>query len=272
MKRLIVMSTLALSSLWAMALPTVDEVQAEVRQGRYAQAEVMMKEVVTAKPGSAKGRYVYAEILAHNGKRDQALQEVKLARQLDPAISFTEPEKFRSFEQSLQRGNGAASPSAMNAPTVFGKSSPAASSGVPAWLWGVGGLAVAMLVWRMVSRRARQAAPSYGGPAYANGAPGYGGQPMGPVGGGGSGMLGAGLAGVGGFAAGMLAEKLLHGDHDNSSGSSHSNVSSSSDVGGLTPGYFDNDSGGSASSGGDIDFGSGGDWGGGDSSSGGGDW
>lgn len=280
MKRMIVLLTLALSSLWAMALPTVDEVQTEIRQGRYAQAETMMKEVVAARPNSARGHYVYAEILAHNGKREQAVQEVQLARQLDPAITFTEPAKFQAFEKSLQGSGDRRSPAAaVTSPTVGGKSAPAAasSSGIPAWLWGLGGLAVAMLVWRMISRRT-QPQPAYGNPAYASqpgyGQPGYG-QPMG--GGAGSGMLGAGLAGVGGFAAGMLAEKYLHGSSNNgqsdtaSQGNSHNNASAQ-DEGGLIPGYFDNDSN-NRGGGGDIDFGNGDDWGGSsDSGGGGGDW
>ena len=61
----------------------------------------MMREVVAAKPGSAKAHYVYAEILAHDGKIALAAEEAQKARLLDPDVKFTDPEKFRSFEAAL---------------------------------------------------------------------------------------------------------------------------------------------------------------------------
>jgi hypothetical protein len=240
MKRVIVLLTLALCALGAVALPTVEEVQNEVRQGRHAQAETLMKEVVAARPNSAKGHYVYAELLAHNGKREQALQEVQLARQIDPELRFTTPEKFRAFEQSLQRQ---ASPSPAPA------HAPAASRGIPTWVWGIAGLALAILVWRKFSNRQAQGAAHAGsmGTGYPQGP--MGGPGGGPMGNGGNGMLGAGLAGVGGFAAGMLAEKLLNGQDAHAAPTPDN---------GLAPGHFDE----RADPAQGIDFGSGGDWGG----------
>ena len=55
MKKLMVSVALATLSLLAWALPTLQQVEAEVQQGRYAQAESMMREVVAAKP-AARGR------------------------------------------------------------------------------------------------------------------------------------------------------------------------------------------------------------------------
>jgi len=68
MKKLIVSVALAGLSVLAWALPTLQQVEAEVGRGNYAQAESMMREVVAAKPGSARAHYIYAEILAHQGK------------------------------------------------------------------------------------------------------------------------------------------------------------------------------------------------------------
>ena len=73
---------------------------------------------------------------------------------------------------------------------------------------------------------------------------------------GGSGLLGTGLAAAGGFAAVMLAEKMLEGDHGRE-------VVREVDRGGLQPGMFD-DAPNAAAQGLEsrsIDFGSGGDWG-----------
>lgn len=103
MKRwLLTMSLVFLASV-AHALPTLADVEAEVQKGNYVQAQSMMHEVVTAKPGSAKAHYVYAEVLAHNDDFAQASQEAALAKQIDPALKFTQPEKFNAFEQLLER-------------------------------------------------------------------------------------------------------------------------------------------------------------------------
>ncbi|SHM95605.1 tetratricopeptide repeat protein [Rhizobacter sp. OV335] len=275
MKRLLAMLAfvaMGLVSAAAFALPSVTDVQAEVQKGNYAQAETLMRDVVAAKPGSAKAHYVYAEILAHNKRYEFALQEVRLAKQLDPAIGFTQPEKFKSFEQLLEReqrgasvgGNatgGNTAGTAMQAPRAVEQR----SSGIPGWIWGAGFAVIAVLLWRMFS--ARRAQPMT--PAYAGGMPtgGYG-PNYSPMGGGtGSGMLGTGLAAAGGFAAGMLAEKMLDGHRDGGS----SSASHASD-GGLTPGYFDNGAADELSNR-SVDFGSGGDWdsgGGGGGSDGGG--
>src|SRR3979411_2376301 len=103
MKKLIAAVALATLSVLAWALPTLQEVEAQVRQGNYPQAESMMREVVAAKPDSARAHYVYAEILAHEHKLAQAVEEAKTARTIDPDVKFTDPEKFRTFEASLLR-------------------------------------------------------------------------------------------------------------------------------------------------------------------------
>ena len=281
MKRILLSLLLLAASALAFALPSVEAVQAEVKAGRYAQAESMMQEVVAAKPKSAKAHYVYAEILAHNGRFDEAARQARQAREIDPAIRFTDPAKFRSFEQLLQREQAAqASPapsnSALTSPAATPAPTPAApvrarDSGLPGWAWGLGFAAVAVLVWRLVSRRSAAAAA----PAYAGGGYGGYGTPM-PTGGAGSGMLGTGLAAAGGFAAGMLAEKMLEGGHHDDG--SHAG---SAAPGGLQPGMFDDAARSAAGELEDrsIDFGSGGDWGsdagGGDfggGDAGGGDW
>lgn len=292
---LLLLPLLLFAGLARAAVPTVDAVQAEVRAGRYAQAETMMREVVAARPDSAKAHYVLAEILTHNGQRDEALKEAREARRIDPAIRFTDAAKFESFEKLLAQPRAARSGGAYAGPDTGTIATPAApttpmqtapaqrgdaapSGGLPSWLWLAGAAVLAVVVWRMLAaRRAAQpmasasmAAPmgmpsaaGYG-PAGGGVAPGYGGygQPMQPgmAPGRGPGMMGVGLGVAGGVAAGMLAERMLHG-HDNSNGGqspSHADGGAAASAGGLQPGVFDD--AGDPLRDRAVDFGGGGGW------------
>ena len=245
--RFVAAIVLCAASLAVLALPTVEAVQAEVQRGNYAQAEAMMQQVVAAKPGSARAHYVYAEILAHNRRFDQAAAEVARAREADPAIGFTDPTKFAALERLLERERQTARPAA--SPTVpampAARPAPQPAPGTPAWVWVFGLAGIAAIVWAVVSRRQRAAtmmpggavlagSPGYGTPAAA---PGWAAQPgVQPPAAGGTGLLGVGLAAAGGVAAGMLAERLLHGGHDGSAA-----TAAAAPAGGLVPGMFDGD-------------------------------
>ncbi|MET0519383.1 MAG: tetratricopeptide repeat protein [Burkholderiaceae bacterium] len=180
MKKCIVGLSLVLLSAVAWALPSLQQVETEVQQGRYGQAESMMREVVQAKPESAKAHYIYAEVLAHNANFTQAAQEVRQAKQLDPDIKFTDPGKFRAFEQLLQREQkaaaGAAGGAAQRVATEISSGSslpnlaPAAAepapraAGIPSWVWGAGLAVLALFLWRGFSR-SRATPPEAAGPA-----------------------------------------------------------------------------------------------------------
>ena len=224
MKKTLVSVWLFLACAVAWALPTVQQVQAEVQQGHYAQAESMMREVVDAKPGSAKGHYIYAEILAHNGSFAKAAEEAGKAKQLDPELKFTQPEKFQAFEKLLEREQKTAQRT-QTSNSVFPAAAAVApeanrAGGIPGWAWGAALALVAYLLWRGFSRsRASQApsmAPGFAGTAQTNvpgvpgtgspGAPYSGVSPASPS----SGLLGTGLAVAGGVAAGMLVDEMLH--------------------------------------------------------------
>lgn len=223
----------AMLAATASALPSVADVEGEIKNGRFAQAESMMHEVVVAKPGSARGHYVYAELLAHNGKFSEAQREADQALQLDPALTFTTSEKFKAFQGLLAReqsrsvtrpaggssldGLGPTSGSA--APAVAAvpiRQSVESNQGLPGWAWPAGLLAAGFVAWRLFSRK-QAASPgpaTVGTPSYAssptNGpAPSYGSAPTSVPGTRSSGLMGAGLAAAGGVAAGMLAEKFL---------------------------------------------------------------
>lgn len=270
MKKWILTALLVAFAAVAWALPSLQDVEAEVKAGRYAQAETMMREVVDAKPGSARAHYVYAEILAHQGKVALAAEEAQKARVIDPDVRFTDPEKFRSFEATLlqaQRPAPRPAQDARRSQPVAPAAPATASSGIPSWIWLVGLVVIGIVLWRAFTR-SRNAA--VGGAMAAPGA-GYGvpGQPGGP---GGyppgavppgyapqrGSMLGTGLAAAGGVAAGMLASELLHRRSEH-------NVDDNGGQGGA----FDSpDAGRGALEDRPIDFGSGGDW---DSGGGGGD-
>lgn len=271
MKHFIASIALAACAFSAFALPTVDNVQAEIGRGNYAQAESMMLEVVTAKPNSAKAHYIYAEILAHNKHFAQAVEEAAQAKKIDPALGFTQPEKFRAFEQLLDReqaGTRRVAPVSAERAAVSAlpeKAQVERSSGIPGWIWGLGGAAAALIAWRMLSARrptpsstAPLAAGVPTGPTYGSGyGPAYAPPQASP----GSGLLGTGMAVAGGVAAGMLAEKLFEGHRESASG-----LPAALRSDGLVPGMFDNAPSDDAAARDleqrDVDFGSGGDWGG----------
>ncbi len=243
MKRFAVAAILACLAFAASALPNVDAVQAEIAKGNYAQAEDMMRDVIAAKPGSARAHYIYAEILAHNRQFTMAAAQAARAKAIDPKLQFTQPEKFRIFEQTLEREQAAeqrqATRQPASVPALYPAAPPERGSGVPNWVWGMGLAAVGVVAWRSFSNRSPSPAPM-GAPAYPPSATPAGaatgastgsslGSSLGastgaygpaypPAPSAGRGLLGTGLAVAGGVAAGMLAEKLLT-DHRHSDGS-----------------------------------------------------
>ena len=290
-RQLIAATALSVFALSASALPSLDAVKSEVQKGNYAQAQTLMEEVVAAKPSSARAHYIYAEILAHNKRFDEAARQATTAGTLDPAIGFTDPAKFKAFEALLereQREAQAAMPAAFAAPAMAAPAAPAPepSPHIPGWVWVAGLLALAGLAWSALKRPAAAAtsasasapvrmtapvpmaasvcAPSPMAMASASAAyPGTGGgYGPGAVPRPGSGLLGVGLAAAGGVAAGLLAERLM------SAGSHDSAAASAAPVGGdaLVPGLFDDavdqPSAASALEEQPIDFGGGDDWGG----------
>lgn len=296
MKRILVALTLMAASAFTWALPSESQVQAELNQGHGAQAESMMGEVVAAKPGSAKAHYVYAEILAHNGKFAQASEETRSAQRIDPAISFTQPEKFRAFEQLLAREQQRPSTRSGGGNDSLGNIAPAAtaqqqnrSSGIPGWVWPVGIAAVGFFLWRGFSR-SRNAGVTNGqggggtvgmpaqgfgpngqsngfGPNGPNGpAPGqmypansYGNGMAAPSAG--SGLLRTGMAVGAGVAGGMLLDEALRGREGGGLG--HAADAGSGSGAGAAPGGNDfspiNDAGNDLENR-QVDFGNGANW------------
>jgi hypothetical protein len=267
------MAVLVLLTATALALPSVEAVEAEVQHGNYAHAESMMREVVAARPDSARAHYVYAEILAHDRQFDQAAQELRTARQIEPDLRFTQPDRFRAFEQELgneqhpaqrtrQMGDGPARAPGM--PSILG----GGRGGIPGAAWIVGAAAIAVLLWRGFSARPQFASmpPAPATPALTGPAPlGPGAPPPGSAYGpataanaAGSSVLGTGLAAAGGLAAGMLVEDLL--ERRNTSTGVPEVEAGSRSVPGVTSGTPDPDPAAADLEQRRIDFGSGDEW------------
>jgi hypothetical protein len=206
---------------------TVRQVYQAAEAGKFIEAQAMMDKVLRDHPNSGKAHYVEAELLARQGKFDQARTELANAERLAPGLPFAKPAAVQELRTVLARSQPA--PAARSATIPNATIAPAfqapvqASTGLP-WgmILGIGGL-VAM-VWIFFRNKARQAAaPRYGstaGPGAPMGAgyPGYGnpgnapvGPGMGAPGGGiGSGIVG-GLATGAALGAGLVAgESLMH--------------------------------------------------------------
>jgi len=183
MKKFISMLILALVSTLALALPAPTDIEAAVRAGNLAQAETMLHEVIRAKPGSAKAHYELGQILARQGKNDDARRELVEAERIDPSLKFaTDPLRFRNLVNHV---SNAASPAAK-------RPADAARTPVPA----VGAM-------------------SAGG--FGTGT-GYG--PGSVPANSGSGIGGAVLGGVAGLAAGYGLAKMLEGQDSSAHSSS----------------------------------------------------
>jgi len=253
MKRVISSLILVLASSLAFALPTPKDIKSSVDAGNYSQAESQLREVIKEKPGSAKAHYELGQVLAREGRAEDARQELLDAQRLEPSLKFaSDPKHFTDLlgklpTQTASHG-GSASPLAVQ---------PAAPAAGFPWGYVLAGGGILLLVWFMMRRvvasgpsplAARPAGPAMpGGAAY--GGPGYGqpyGQPYGgPMAGSGSGVGGAVLGGLAGMAAGYgLAKVLEHGDEG--SGRGQSAASAASNDNGYIP----------IASGSDTDYGS----------------
>lgn len=94
------------------AIPTPKQVEEAIRTGNYKQAESMLKEILTAKPDSAKAWYWMAQTEEKMGKPAQAKQALNKAEKLDPSLKFASPGAVQNMHarlgdsQSVAQNNG----------------------------------------------------------------------------------------------------------------------------------------------------------------------
>jgi uncharacterized protein len=211
-------ATIAIGSTQAFAAdPTISQVYQAAEAGKYTQAQQMMDQVLRDHPNSGKAHFAEAELLAKQGRINNARTELSTAERLAPGLPFAKPAAVQELKSLLTTSPSRASigsPTFTTAPAAA--IAPVAHGGFPLSLI-ILVLAVIALIVYFFNRRPQavvQAAPDnmrFGG-GYSAGAASYGGPvPMAPAGGGmGSGILG-GLATGAAVGAGIVAgEALMH--------------------------------------------------------------
>jgi hypothetical protein len=171
--------TLALAASWAFALPSPKDIEAAVGAGQLPQAETMLREVLQAKPQSAKAHYELGQVLARQGKFFEAQQALDQAKNIDPALKFaSSPEAFTKAYDTVQaqvRGapSAASATAAVATPAApvaaAAPDSPAPSDGFNLmYVWiAAAGLVVLGLVLRRRAAAAPAVAPAAASTAYA---------------------------------------------------------------------------------------------------------
>lgn len=232
---------LTLVSPFASALPTPKDIESAVNARQYVQAEAMLREVIKAKPQSAKAHYELGQVLAREEHRTEARQELLEAQRLDPALKFAhDPQHFHDLLVKLSEAPISHS-SAVLRPVV----SPTPRETPFPWGLLLIGIGVVIAVWLLINRSARSVGSPQPAGGYGNSSTpgGVGGVPQSS----GSGMGGAIVGGIAGLAAGYGLSKLLdHGNdaqsasHQNSdSGYTPIDTGNSSDYGGFDAGSGD---------------------------------
>lgn len=260
--------TLGLAGVAAAATDaTPHEIYEAAQSGHLAQAQQMIDQVLQDHPRNAYAHFIAAELDARTGDLNAARDQLSTARQLDPSLSFTNPQAVNALQRQLT-GMRAVTPR-MVPPAL----APAVHRSTAPW-----GLIIALVIGAFVvisifRRRSQSYSQGYGPgllpPANPGMQSGYGYGPSYPPGGSGlMGNLASGLAIGAGVAAGEeLVRHVIDGNHAGAPPAADpGDAGQNQDMGGADFGGQDGSSWGNDSSGGDA-----GGWGG-DSGGGGGDW
>jgi Tetratricopeptide repeat. len=87
----------------ALALPTPSDIAKEVQAGHYHKAEELLKEVLQKDPNSAKAHYMLSQVYYIEGKYNKALNELNIAKKLDPSESFAHKGYLTNYERDLEK-------------------------------------------------------------------------------------------------------------------------------------------------------------------------
>ena len=170
MKKLfaVVAAALALTASAAFAAaPSAQQVERAMAQGNWQQADAELTQVLQAHPNSAHARYLYGQVLAHEGRYADGLAQIEQAKSLDPQLKFADPARFAQIEARVRaaanRANTSVVPSApaQHSPNAFTQAQavPGASAhrgpSMAMWIGVVLLIAVIALVLRWTLRRAR---------------------------------------------------------------------------------------------------------------------
>ncbi|WP_321784687.1 tetratricopeptide repeat protein [Paraburkholderia sp. J94] len=97
-----VFASLALVSGLAFAVPSVQQIESAMSQGDWQRADAGLTEVLQAHPDNARAHYLYAQVLNREGRYADALTQVQQAKQLDPQVRFTQPQRFAQVEAKIR--------------------------------------------------------------------------------------------------------------------------------------------------------------------------
>jgi tetratricopeptide (TPR) repeat protein len=197
----------------AFALPAPKDISAAVNAGHLPQAEAMLQEVIKEKPGSAKAHYELGQVLAREGRKIEARQELLEAQRLDPSLKFAkDPLRFNELLNRMTAATPA--PAAKMAEPI---AQPVVTAPTPpSFPWGyvmLGGGALLLVGW-MVRRKSAvspmmPAGATSSGSAMTGAPTGYAAGSYNPPPAAGSGVGGAAIGGIAGLAAGYGLAKVL---------------------------------------------------------------
>ncbi|MGA7181619.1 MAG: tetratricopeptide repeat protein [Thiobacillaceae bacterium] len=198
--------------------PTIQQVYRAAEDGRMADAQTMMEQVLRDHPDSAKAHFVEAELLTKQGRLTDARTELAKSEHLAPGLPFAKPQSVQSLQRRLSGANALADLASQPVRPVPHHASPGSLLMI-----GVGLVVLLLVAVRFIMRRS--VVPAVNSPGFSPMTPmqPYPAGSVGPIGGGvGSGILG-GLATGAAVGAGMVAgEELMHHFLDGNPGSSHS--------------------------------------------------
>lgn len=164
--------------------PTIQQIYEAANGGRMSDADAMIAKVLKDHPDSAKAHFVHAELLAAEGRLQDARGELAKAKKLSPGLDFARPEAVERLTNKLD----SPAPRSVNTPSRVSESAPAPApapvtsegrTGSVPWMpiALVGLLVVGYLAFRSrVAPPAAAPSPSYGP---VPGAPGAQGMPAG---------------------------------------------------------------------------------------------
>ncbi len=104
MKKLLLILICAINVVFA--IPSVSEIKMAMQQNNSILVEHLAKEVLLEKPNSAKAHYFLGQAYLHENKKQSALNEFRVAQQIDSKLSFaTNPAQFNMLLNSSMQNN-----------------------------------------------------------------------------------------------------------------------------------------------------------------------
>lgn len=211
---------------------TKTDIEADLRAGRYTQADQRLQSVRQKHPDNALAAYWHAQVLHKLARNDEARAALQQALQIDPSLGFAAQKSTLTTlaaQLDVPLSTSAAAAPQVASPSATATTTPnppraaaTTASGGSVWPWALGLGLVGWLLWRWSRRRAAEATQDF--TRSTQGRQGYQqatwqGQPA-PAPGGVSG-LGAAAIGVGAaLATGAVLAAVSQGSHGHDDGTS----------------------------------------------------